>query len=157
VIVAFCFITRAIAQTEPNPRIIGLPGGREIATTMKDIHGASMVSITVAFLAAPCGALIMRCAQSADRRLVVAGFRPGRRSCHDSPSSPSQPPSRRRPGRRVWWSFRSEQAARSARSRPYGARWLVVDAPCRSGDSAQNHQVESEERHDYGSRRRRTS
>jgi hypothetical protein len=35
-----------------------------------------MVTITVAFLAAVCGAFIMRSAQSADRRLVVAGFRP---------------------------------------------------------------------------------
>ena len=43
---------------------------------MKDVHGASMVTITVAFLAALCGAFIMRSAQSADRRLVVAGFRP---------------------------------------------------------------------------------
>jgi len=76
VVVPFFFITRAIARTEPTPRRIGLPGGGEVLTTMKDIHGASMVTITVAFLAALCGALIMRSAQSADRRLIVAGFRP---------------------------------------------------------------------------------
>ncbi len=76
VVLPFFFITRAVARTEPTPRSIGLPGGDELLTTMKDLHGASMVSITVAFLAALCGAFIMRSAQSADRRLVVAGFRP---------------------------------------------------------------------------------
>ena len=76
VVLPFFFITRAIASTEPNPRTIGLPGGGDVLTTMKELHGASMVTITVAFLAALCGAFIMRSAQSADRRLVVAGFRP---------------------------------------------------------------------------------
>jgi hypothetical protein len=72
----FFFITRAIARTAPTPRLIGLPGGGEVLTTMKDVHGASMVTITVAFLAALCGAFVLRSAQNADRRLVVAGFRP---------------------------------------------------------------------------------
>jgi hypothetical protein len=76
IVLPFFFITRAIARTEPTPRLIGLPGGGDVLTTMKDIHGASMVTITVAFLAALCGAFIMRSAQTADRRLVVAGFRP---------------------------------------------------------------------------------
>jgi hypothetical protein len=76
VVLPFFFITRAIARTEPTPRLIGLPGGGHVLTTMKDVHGASMVTITVAFLAALCGAFIMRSAQNADRRLVVAGFRP---------------------------------------------------------------------------------
>jgi hypothetical protein len=76
VVLPFFFITRAIARTEETPRVIGLPGGDEVLTTMRDVHGASMVTITVAFLAALCGAFIMRSAQSADRRLVVAGFRP---------------------------------------------------------------------------------
>ena len=76
VVVPLLFITRAIARTEPTPRRIGLPGGAEVLTTMRDLHGASMVTITVAFLAALCGAFIMRSARSADRRLVVAGFRP---------------------------------------------------------------------------------
>jgi hypothetical protein len=75
VVLPFFFITRAIARTEALPRSIGLPGGGEVLTTMKAIHGASMVTITVAFLAGLCGAFIMRSAQSADRRLVVAGFR----------------------------------------------------------------------------------
>jgi hypothetical protein len=76
VVLPFFFITRAIAATEPDPRRIGLPGSGEVLTTMRDIHGAMMVAITVAFLAGLCGAFIMRSAQSADRRLVVAGFRP---------------------------------------------------------------------------------
>ena len=76
VVVPLLFITRAIARTEATPRRIGLPGGADVLTTMRDLHGASMVTITVAFLAALCGAFIMRSAESADRRLVVAGFRP---------------------------------------------------------------------------------
>jgi len=76
VVLPFFFITRAIARTESTPRRIGLPGGGTVLTTMRDVHGASMVTITVAFLAALCGAFIMRSAQAADRRLVVAGFRP---------------------------------------------------------------------------------
>ncbi len=76
VVLPFFVITRAIARTQPTPRLIGLPGGGEVLTTLKDVHGASMVTITVAFLAALCGAFIMSSAQSADRRLVVAGFRP---------------------------------------------------------------------------------
>jgi hypothetical protein len=75
-VLPFFFITRAIAATEPDPRRIGLPGGGQVLSTMRDIHGAMMVAITVAFLAGLCGAFIMRSAQSADRRLVVAGFRP---------------------------------------------------------------------------------
>jgi hypothetical protein len=76
VVLPFFFITYSIARTEPTPRLVGLPGGGEILTTMSEVHGASMVSITVAFLAALCGAFVMRSAQRADRRLVVAGFRP---------------------------------------------------------------------------------
>jgi hypothetical protein len=76
VVLPFFFITRAITRTEPTPRRIGLPGGGEILTTMKEAHGASMATITVAFLAALCAAFIMRSAHSADRRLVVAGYRP---------------------------------------------------------------------------------
>jgi hypothetical protein len=45
-------------------------------TTMRDIHGALMAAIAVAFLAGLCGAFIVRSARQADRRLVVAGFRP---------------------------------------------------------------------------------
>lgn len=76
VVLPFFFISRAIARTEPTPRLIGLPGGGDILTTMKEAHGASMATITVAFLAGLCGVFIMRSAQNADRRLVVAGYRP---------------------------------------------------------------------------------
>lgn len=76
VVLPFFFITRAIARTEPTPRRIGLPGGGDVLTTMREAHGASMATITIAFLAALCGVFIMRSVQSADRRLVVAGFRP---------------------------------------------------------------------------------
>lgn len=76
VAVPLFFITKAIASTRPLPRRIGLPGGNEVATTMRDIHGAMMAAIAVAFLAGLCGAFIVRSARQADRRLVVAGFRP---------------------------------------------------------------------------------
>ena len=73
----FFFITRAIGKTEPTPRRIGLPGGVEVLTDMKALHGASMVMITIAFLAGLCGAFIMQSARASDRRLVVAGYSPG--------------------------------------------------------------------------------
>ena len=76
VAVPFFFITKSIASTRPIPRRIGLPGGHEVMTTMRDIHGALMAAIAVAFLAGLCGAFIVRSARQADRRLVVAGFRP---------------------------------------------------------------------------------
>lgn len=72
----FFFITRSIAATVDDPRRIGLPGGDQVLTTMRDLHGASMATITVAFLAGLCGAFIMRSARAGDRRLVVAGFTP---------------------------------------------------------------------------------
>ena len=72
----FFFITRAIAQTEELPRTIGLPGGESVVTTMRDIHGADMAAITIAFLAGLVGMFTMQSARQADRRLVVAGFRP---------------------------------------------------------------------------------
>jgi len=70
------FITRAIARTEELPRTVGLPGGGEVLTNMRDIHGADMAAITVAFLAGLVGVFVMQSARQADRRLVVAGFRP---------------------------------------------------------------------------------
>ena len=76
VVVPFFFITKAIASTQAIPRRVGLPGGAEVQTTMRDIHGALMAAIAIAFLAGLCGAFIVRSAQQADRRLVVAGFRP---------------------------------------------------------------------------------
>jgi hypothetical protein len=76
VVVPFFFITRAIAKTRLLPRRIGLPGGALILTTMRDIHGVTMAAVTVAFLAGLCGAFIVSSARQADRRLVVAGFRP---------------------------------------------------------------------------------
>jgi len=76
VVVPLVFITKAISSTRAVPRRIGLPGGGEVLTTMKDIHGALMAAIAVAFLAGLCGAFIVRSARQGDRRLVVAGFRP---------------------------------------------------------------------------------
>jgi hypothetical protein len=73
----FFFITRAIAATERLPRVVALPGGGgDVLSNMRDIHGANMAAITVAFLAGLVGVFVMRSAREADRRLVVAGFRP---------------------------------------------------------------------------------
>ena len=76
IVVPFFFITRSIAKTSPLPRRIGLPGGEHIVTTMRNIHGVTMAAVTVAFLAGLCGAFIVTSARQADRRLIVAGFRP---------------------------------------------------------------------------------
>ena len=70
------FIVRAISVTEPIPKRIGLPGGASVLTTMRDIHGADMALIAVGFLVGLCGVYLMLSAREADRRLVVAGFRP---------------------------------------------------------------------------------
>lgn len=72
----FFFITRSIASTVPQPRIIPLPGGGEVLSNMQDVHGATMAAITVAFLAGLCGLFIMQSARDADRRLIVSGFTP---------------------------------------------------------------------------------
>lgn len=76
VVVPFYFISRSIAITLPTPQPAVLPGGEVVLTTMRDIHGAVMVTITVAFLAGLCGEFVMQSAHEADRRLVVAGYRP---------------------------------------------------------------------------------
>lgn len=77
VIVPTYVITRSVAQTLETPRRIGLPDGVFVTTTMKDLHGAGMGGIVVAFVAALLGVFVMQSALDGDRRLVVAGFRPG--------------------------------------------------------------------------------
>ena len=76
VIVPTYTITRSIAITQPIPRLIGLPGGVSVTTTMRDIHGAVMAGNAIAFVAGLCGVFVMEAALQGDRRLVVAGFRP---------------------------------------------------------------------------------
>lgn len=70
-------IARSIAQTEATPRRIGLPGGLEVVTTMQDLHGAVMAGAVIAFVAGLVGVFVMESALAGDRRLVVAGYRPG--------------------------------------------------------------------------------
>lgn len=77
VIVPAYVITRSIADTEATPRRIALPGGAEITTTMRDLHGAVMAGTAIAFVAALVGVFVMQSALAGDRRLVVAGYRPG--------------------------------------------------------------------------------
>jgi hypothetical protein len=75
--VPFLFISWSIAITEPTPHVIELPGGEPFLTTMKELHGAIMVPITVGFLAGLIGLFVIHSAIESDRRLVLAGFSPG--------------------------------------------------------------------------------
>lgn len=77
VIVPAYVITRSIAETLPTPRTIGLPGGVVVTTTMRDLHGAGMGGLVVAFVVALVGVFVMQSALEGDRRLVLAGYRPG--------------------------------------------------------------------------------
>lgn len=77
VVIPAFIITKAIAQTLATPRRIGLPDGVFVTTTMKDVHGAGMGGMLVAFVAALLGVFVMQSALEGDRRLVVAGYRPG--------------------------------------------------------------------------------
>jgi len=70
------FVTRSIALTTPLPREVVVAGGGHVLTTMRDIHGAVMATITVSFLAGLLGVFMIQSVRQADRRLVVAEFRP---------------------------------------------------------------------------------
>lgn len=77
VIVPAYIVTRSIAETLATPRAIELPGGVTVMTTMKDLHGAGMGGMTIAFVVALVGVFVMQSALEGDRRLVLAGYRPG--------------------------------------------------------------------------------
>ncbi len=77
VIVPSTVILWSVAITQSTPRLIDLPGGIQVTTTMKDLHGPEMAIFTVAFVAALVGVFVMQSALQGDRRLVVAGFHPG--------------------------------------------------------------------------------
>ena len=77
VIVPAYVVTRSIAITQATPRRLSLPGGAQVTTTMKDLHGAVMAGTAIAFVAALVGVFVMQSALQGDRRLVIAGFRPG--------------------------------------------------------------------------------
>ncbi len=73
------FITLSIAITPDAPAPVELAedGRRAISIlSMIDVHGAIMVAITVAFLAGLAGLFVVLGSAEADRRLVIAGFRP---------------------------------------------------------------------------------
>ena len=76
VVLPVWFIARATAVTEAIPKQLELPGGYEVLTNMRDIHAVQMAIIAVGFLAGLCGVFLMLSAREADRRLVVAGFKP---------------------------------------------------------------------------------
>lgn len=73
------FITISIWITPDSPAPVELnEGGRRAISvlSMTDVHGAIMVPITVAFLAGLAGLFVVIGSAQADRRLVLAGFRP---------------------------------------------------------------------------------
>ncbi len=75
-VVPAAVILWSVAITQRTPRMIELPGGVEVATTMRALHGPLMASFSVAFVAALVGVFVMQSALQGDRRLVIAGFRP---------------------------------------------------------------------------------
>ena len=77
IVVPAYVVIRSVAQTQPTPRRIEIPGGEWVMTTMKAIHGPEMAKISVAFVAALVGVFVMQSALQGDRRLIVAGFRAG--------------------------------------------------------------------------------
>ena len=77
VLVPAYVITRSVAETLSTPRRIGLPDDIWVTTTMKNLHGAGMGGVVIAFVVALVGVFVMQSALQGDRRLVVAGFRPG--------------------------------------------------------------------------------
>jgi len=74
IVTPYLFISRAIANTEPLARTIELANGTVVNTTMRDLHGADMTLIAVAFLAGLVGVFIMGAARQADGRLARAGY-----------------------------------------------------------------------------------
>lgn len=73
------FITLSIAITPDDPAPVELveDGVRAVSIlSMRDVHGAIMVPITVAFLAGLAGLFVVLGSAEGDRRLVLAGFRP---------------------------------------------------------------------------------
>lgn len=70
-------ISRSIAETQATPHRIGLPGGAQVLTSMKELHGAVMAGTAIALAAGLCGVFIMQSALAGDRRLVLAGYRAG--------------------------------------------------------------------------------
>jgi len=74
------FITLSITVTpdEPTPVELVERGRRSLEIlSMTDLHGAIMVPITVGFLAGLAGLFVSLSSAEGDRRLVLAGFRPG--------------------------------------------------------------------------------
>lgn len=77
VVVPVYVVSRSIAITQATPRRIALPGDAVVTTTMKQLHGAVMAGTAIAFVTALVGVFVMQSAQQGDRRLVLAGYRPG--------------------------------------------------------------------------------
>ena len=77
VVIPAYVVIRSVSETQPSPRRIQVPGDIWVTTTMKALHGPEMAKIAIAFVAALVGVFVMQSALLGDRRLVVAGYRPG--------------------------------------------------------------------------------
>ncbi|HVT78623.1 MAG TPA: hypothetical protein VHD87_16405, partial [Acidimicrobiales bacterium] len=80
VVIPALFIGLAVLQTVKTPGPIGLvEGGRHFTAFLSErrVHAATMVPVTAAFLAGITGLFIVTGSAGGDRRLVLAGFRPG--------------------------------------------------------------------------------
>lgn len=73
--VPIVLITLSFAVTPEQPTPVESGGATRIVS-MVDLHGAIMVPITVGFLAGLAGLFVVLGSAQADRRLVLAGFRP---------------------------------------------------------------------------------
>lgn len=79
VILPVLFITLSIMVTPDEPAAVSLVEGGHRAVrvlSMAEVHGAIMVAITVGFLAGLAGLFVALGSADADRRLVLAGYRP---------------------------------------------------------------------------------
>ena len=70
-------LTIAVTPDQPAPVELAEGGVRRISIlSMIDVHGAIIVPITVAFLGGLAGLFVVLGSAHADRRLVIAGYRP---------------------------------------------------------------------------------
>jgi hypothetical protein len=76
--VAFISVSVAVTPDDPAPVELVENAQRAVQVLlMSEVHGAIMVSITVAFLAGLAGLFVVSGSAEGDRRLVLAGFRAG--------------------------------------------------------------------------------
>ncbi len=76
-VVPVIFVTWGAYATPETPKSLTLPDGSKVMTDMRALMTVVDVPIAVAFLAGLVGVFVVNSALESDRRLVVAGFKPG--------------------------------------------------------------------------------